>query len=101
MKFSHSVKFPLGKRYEMHDFYMEMDDSEFPELEGRPLVEKARYMQGTLLQLSLVFQAASGYVSPDDEDFKAQLRLAHELKKLSLRSVKVVPNETASPFAKF
>ena len=82
MKLSHTVKFPSGQRYEMTEFSVEVDDSEFPELKGRSALEQARYLQGTLLQLGLVFQTAVGYVDPESEDFKERMRLALELKNL-------------------
>lgn len=86
MKFTHTVKFPLGKRYEMREFTMEVDDGEFPELAGLPHTARVRFMQGTLLQMGLVFQAASGYISPNDATFKEQMRLAHEMKDISFTS---------------
>ena len=92
MKFSHTVKFPSGQRYEMKEFAMEVDDSEFPELKDRSLVERVRYVQGTLLQMGLVFQVATGYVSPEDQDFKERLRLALELKALAAQKKRKVPS---------
>jgi hypothetical protein len=80
MKFSHSIKFPLGKKFEMREFSMEMDDAEFPELEGLSVTDRARFMQGMMLQMGLVFQAASGYLVPDSPEFKESWRLAAELK---------------------
>jgi hypothetical protein len=80
MKFSHSIKFPLGKKFEMREFSMEMDDAEFPELEGLSVVERARFMQGMMLQMGLVFQVASGYLLPNTSEFQESWRLASELK---------------------
>ena len=97
MRFSHTVKFPLGKRYEMSEFSMEVEDSEFPELVGRTVIERTRYVQGTLLQMGLAFQVASGYISPESEDFKAQLHLALGLKELSPPSRKVTVPKPEAP----
>jgi hypothetical protein len=82
VKLSHTIKFPSGQRYEMKELTMEVDDTEFPELGERSVVERVRYMQGMLLQMGLIFQTATGYVSPDSDDFKERMRLAGELKKL-------------------
>lgn len=80
MKFSHTVKFPFGRKFEMHEFSAEVEDTEFPELVGVPFSERARFMQGHLLQLGLIFQVASGYISPESIEFKENWRLAAELK---------------------
>ena len=80
MKFSHSIKFPLGKKFEMREFSMEMDDAEFPELDSLSVTDRARFMQGMMLQMGLVFQAASGYIVPGSPEFKESWRLAAELK---------------------
>lgn len=80
MKLSHEVRFPLGRQYEMHSFNIEVDDAEFPELEGLTVVDKARRMQGFLLQMGLVFQVGSGYITPESSEFKESWRLASELK---------------------
>ncbi len=95
MKFTHTVKFPLGKRYEMREFSMEMEDAEFPELRDLPFTMRVRFMQGTLLHMALVFQAASGYISPESEDFMEQLRLALELKKIPAITRKVSTSKPA------
>lgn len=80
MKFSYEVRFPFGHQYEMHSFNLEVDDSEFPELNDLSVVDKARCMQGFLLQMGLVFQVGSGYMTPESPEFKESWRLASELK---------------------
>jgi hypothetical protein len=89
MKFSHSIKFPLGKKFEMREFSMEMDDTEFPELEGLSIPDRARFMQGVMLQMGLIFQVASGYITINSPEFKEGFRLAAELKGLPKVSVEV------------
>jgi hypothetical protein len=80
MKISHTVKFPFGRQYEMHEFTIEVDDAEFPEFDGLPVVDKARYMEGFLLQQGLIIQVGSGYLDPATPEFKESWRLASELK---------------------
>jgi hypothetical protein len=92
MKLSHTIKFPSGQRYEMKEFSMEVDDAEFPELAGRSIVERTRYLQGTLLQMGLIFQLATGYLSPEEDAFKERMRLALELKKLPPQKTRKVPS---------
>ena len=89
MKFSHSIKFPLGKKFEMREFSMEVDDAEFPELAGLSIPDRARFIQGVMLQMGLVFQVASGYITINSPEFIEGFRLAAELKGLSKASVEV------------
>jgi hypothetical protein len=44
------------------------------------VAERARFMQGTMLQMGLVFQVASGYLLPNTPEFQESWRLASELK---------------------
>lgn len=80
MKLTHTIKFPLGRQYEMREITIEVDDSEFPELTDFPLTEKTRFMEGFLLEMGLAFQVASGYVRTDSVEFRESLRLAREIK---------------------
>jgi hypothetical protein len=91
MKFSHTVKFQLNRQYEMHEFGMEIDDSEIPELENLSMTDRSRFMQGTLIQLALVFQVACGYLTTEDEAFKEPWRTASELKNVVPKGA--VPDE--------
>lgn len=93
MKLSHTIKFPFGRQYEMHEVSIEVDDSEFPEFAAMPLVDKARYMEGFLLQQGLIIQVGSGYLDPTSATFKESWRLASELKgkKPAVRGIMKLP----------
>jgi hypothetical protein len=69
----------------MHELSLTLKEEDFPELVDLPFAEKARFLQGTLLQQGLIFQVASGYLTTDSPEFKESWRLASELKTLQTK----------------